>query len=95
MDPGVVRAEVIRHPDRLESSTSSLNVPWQHLPAGSVFRLSCAASIADLVTAVSDEMLVTRPDPEKVLELKNSGPLSYWCSYIIATFFLFLTKLFV
>lgn len=93
MDSGVVRAEVVRHPDRLESSSSSINVPWHHLPAGNVFRLSCAASIADLVTAVSDEMLVTRPDPEKVLELKkNCAKILQWCSSMFAILCIFLVN---
>lgn len=93
MDSGVIQAEVIRHPDRLESSSSSINVPWHHLPGGNVFRLSCAAQIADLVTAVSDEMLVTRPDPEKVLELKkNCAKISTWCSSFFTILYIFVVK---
>ncbi|XP_042899950.2 junctional adhesion molecule 2A [Parasteatoda tepidariorum] len=65
-------AQVIRHPDQLESSSSSINIPLtsQHLPPGDI-RLTCTASIADVVTSVSEELLISRPVPDIVLELRN------------------------
>ncbi|KAF8792937.1 Cell adhesion molecule 3 like protein [Argiope bruennichi] len=74
MDSASIRdtQEVIRHPDQLESSSSSISIPLtsHHLPPGDL-RLTCAASIANVVTSVSEELLINRPLPEKVLELKN------------------------
>ncbi|CAL1266849.1 unnamed protein product [Larinioides sclopetarius] len=74
MDSATIRdtQEVIRHPDQLESSSSSISIPLtsHHLPPGDL-RLTCAASIANVVTSVSEELLINRPLPEKVLELKN------------------------
>ncbi|GFS43809.1 uncharacterized protein TNIN_486181, partial [Trichonephila inaurata madagascariensis] len=79
MDSATIRdtQEVIRHPDQLESSSSSISIPLtsHHLPPGDI-RLTCAASIANVVTSVSEELLINRPMPEKVLELKNIGPVS-------------------
>ncbi|XP_015920052.1 cell adhesion molecule 1 [Parasteatoda tepidariorum] len=80
MDSGTIRGtqEVIRHPDQLESSSSYINIPLtsRHLPPGDI-RLTCTASIADVVTSVSEELLISRPLPDRVLELKNSSEKSF------------------
>ncbi|XP_054718513.1 cell adhesion molecule 3-like [Uloborus diversus] len=77
MDAGTLLTsqQIVRHPDHLESSSASLNIPLTsgRLPPGDIIRLSCAASIADVVRSVSEELLIQRPTPEKVLELKNSA----------------------
>ncbi|KAG8180120.1 hypothetical protein JTE90_012135 [Oedothorax gibbosus] len=70
MDSGDT-TEVFRHADRLESSAASLHLPLtsSHHQSG-VMRVTCSASIADVLTSVSEELLVSRPH-ENVLELKN------------------------
>nr|XP_042910995.1 endothelial cell-selective adhesion molecule [Parasteatoda tepidariorum] len=76
IDSGTLRdsQEVVRHSDQLESSSSVINIPFssRHLPSGEI-RLICAASIADVVTSVSQELVINRPSPDRVLELKNVG----------------------
>ncbi|XP_054724075.1 uncharacterized protein LOC129234184 [Uloborus diversus] len=53
--------EVTLHPDRLESSSARLNIPLalDSLPEG-VMRLACEASISNVVTSISKELLVSR-----------------------------------
>ncbi|GIX92417.1 uncharacterized protein CDAR_439881 [Caerostris darwini] len=90
MDSASIRdtQEVIQHPDQLESSSSSISIPLtsHHLPPGDI-RLTCAASIANVVTSVSEELLINRPMPEKVLELKN-GSVPLDMDWVVMMFFI-------
>ncbi|KAG8177222.1 hypothetical protein JTE90_025657 [Oedothorax gibbosus] len=71
MDTGDI-VEVVRHSDHLESASSYLHLPLTSLQ-DDVIRVTCSASVADVIRTSSEELLVSRPR-EKVLELKNCGP---------------------
>ncbi|CAL1262563.1 unnamed protein product [Larinioides sclopetarius] len=57
----VLSHEIIRHHDRLESSSAQLDIPMgsSSLPDG-LLRLACEASISNFVTSISKELLISR-----------------------------------
>ncbi|XP_055938117.1 uncharacterized protein LOC129968286 [Argiope bruennichi] len=57
----VLSHEIVRHHDKLESSSAKLDIPMDSssLPEG-VLRLACEASISNFVTSISKELLISR-----------------------------------
>ncbi|GBL98080.1 hypothetical protein AVEN_84583-1 [Araneus ventricosus] len=57
----VLSHEIVRHHDKLESSSAQLDIPMDSssLPEG-VLRLACEASISNFVTSISKELLISR-----------------------------------
>ncbi|GFT03098.1 uncharacterized protein NPIL_624651 [Nephila pilipes] len=57
----ILSHEIVRHHDKLETSSSQLEIPLDSssLPEG-LLRLACEASISNFVTSISKELLISR-----------------------------------
>ncbi|GFR23499.1 uncharacterized protein TNCT_461231, partial [Trichonephila clavata] len=57
----ILSHEIVRHQDKLETSSSQLEIPMDSssLPEG-LLRLACEASISNFVTSISKELLISR-----------------------------------